>query len=567
MQLLNWLKPDSTQPVVSKKPVRKASQQSTANGKAIKQATLTSETTISKQPASNKRARKSAFSKGKIINPTPLKVTKQTTLNVNKRVVTADDYEKPAPNAMEDVVTTDDYEQLIPDAMEQVVATSDVPEQHTSHVMEQAVATSDVPEQLTSDVMEQAVATSDVPEQLTSDVMEQAVATSEAVATSDVSEQLISDAMEQDAATADDIEQNAVRSMMQPASGVLAFVTALTWSCLSLTASKLKNPVYGLILATEEILIDLLNDSRVVFAPTLLDIMQSQTPPTLSDFKALPTKTTGRWGVYLLTLEKLGHRPKTYTGSGTGLKDGIGGRWACYDRQTELPHRVKAALEDGYIITHKGLICWAPKPSPGMVFLERVLIKALESFFSLFFWTMESEDDYGMPSLCPWPLDSLPYGGLCSHVALKEGVRGYAEGLSAEQIAAKELEEFTRWQDTREEMKEVFLARSRTSKKKAVDNKTYACHTCGFAFNSQWDLDRHNALPAHIEKVSGNIRPRVNPNQYVWQANNRAMKRYYCKICDRALGTAQQLSNHYKTKTHQNNVKALAEAKSGSGST
>jgi hypothetical protein len=507
MQLLNWLKPDSTQPVVSTQPVRKASQQSTANSKVIKQATLTSQTTISKQTASNKRARKSAFSKGKIINPTPLKVTKQTTLNVTKRVVTADDYEKPAPNAMEDVVNADDYEQLIPDAMEQ------------------------------------------------------------AVATSDVSEQLISDAMEQDAATADDIEQNAVRSMMQPASGVLAFVTALTWSCLSLTASKLKNPVYGLILATEEILIDLLNDSRVAFAPTLLDIMQSQTPPTLSDFKALPTEITGRWGVYLLTLEKLGRPPKTYTGSGTGARDGIAGRWGCYDRQVELPHRVKAALEDGYIITHKGLICWAPKPSPGMVFLERVLMKALESFFSLFFWTMESEDDYGMPSLCPWPLDSLPYGGLCSHVALKEGVRGYAERLSAEQIVAKELEEFTRWQDTREEMKEVFLARSRTSKKKAIENKTYACHTCGFAFNSQWTLDRHNELPSHIEKVSGNIRPRVNPNQYAWQANNKAMKRYYCKICDRAFGTTQKLNRHNKTETHQNNVKALAEAKSGSGST
>ena len=44
-----------------------------------------------------------------------------------------------------------------------------------------------------------------------------------------------------------------------------------------------------------------------------------------------------------------------------------------------------------------------------------------------------------MPHLCPWRLDIVEYDGLCSHTASAEGVRGESDGLTPEQIAAKEI--------------------------------------------------------------------------------------------------------------------------------
>jgi len=48
--------------------------------------------------------------------------------------------------------------------------------------------------------------------------------------------------------------------------------------------------------------------------------------------------------------------------------------------------------------------------------------------------------DYGMPHLCPWSLEDIEYYGCCSHSALLEGIQGEEDGLTLEEIAAKQVE-------------------------------------------------------------------------------------------------------------------------------
>jgi hypothetical protein len=111
--------------------------------------------------------------------------------------------------------------------------------------------------------------------------------------------------------------------MASEASDILEYVLWLVWSCLTLTPAKLKNPAFAMILATEDVLQQLLSDALLVFAPGLLDVFKAATPPSVSYFKSLPTYVKKCWAVYLLVLEKPGRRPKIYVGSGTSPSRGV----------------------------------------------------------------------------------------------------------------------------------------------------------------------------------------------------------------------------------------------------
>jgi len=74
-------------------------------------------------------------------------------------------------------------------------------------------------------------------------------------------------------------------------------------------------------------------------------------------------------------------------------------------------------------------------------FTVRTLILAIEATFSIVLWAMISRTkDYGMPPLRPWSLEIMEDAGCCSHFALAEHATKEAEGLTLEQITAKELE-------------------------------------------------------------------------------------------------------------------------------
>jgi hypothetical protein len=134
----------------------------------------------------------------------------------------------------------------------------------------------------------------------------------------------------------------------------------LMWTCFSTCSDNAKHPIFLKVISGQDILEELLSSVSLTCAPGLFEILQSSTPPTISFFKALPSEFTKRWGIYLLTLEKSGCRPKIYIGSGT-RRQGVRERLNQYaHRGKYTPRYVAKALDDGYVITHKGLLCWLP---------------------------------------------------------------------------------------------------------------------------------------------------------------------------------------------------------------
>ncbi len=92
-------------------------------------------------------------------------------------------------------------------------------------------------------------------------------------------------------------------------------------------------------------------------------------------------------------------------------------------------------MQDGYAITHKGLLAWTPLPLASERYALRCLFLVLECVFTLCFWAMKSRTkDYYLPALCPWPCDSLTYGGCCTHFSINEQIIGRAENATPEEI-------------------------------------------------------------------------------------------------------------------------------------
>lgn len=160
---------------------------------------------------------------------------------------------------------------------------------------------------------------------------------------------------------------------------IMVYMVWLLWGCLSLTPAKLKNPIYARIIATSVILQKFLSDSLLEFAPGLQNVFQASTPPTVAFFKSLPSYTVKCWVVYLLVLEKTSSRPKICIGSATDTVRGAVSRLKEYDTHHHLPRYVKEALDDGYIIVHKGLLCWSPIPIARKILIVRALFIVIEA--------------------------------------------------------------------------------------------------------------------------------------------------------------------------------------------
>lgn len=230
----------------------------------------------------------------------------------------------------------------------------------------------------------------------------------------------------------------------------MEYMLWLIWSFLVATPACLKNPIFALILSTQDELAQLMSDSLLVFADGLLDVLRSPTPPSIAYFKSLPT-TDGkkRWAVYLLVLEKSGSRPLIYIGSATGSARGVLSRFYEYDNKMTLPAFIQSAFRDGFTISHKGLLCWAPIPPAVVRFPVRALFVLMEGVLSFVLWAMVSRTkDYAMPHFCPWEIEALDYDGCCNHNPLTERITGWAEGLTLEQIAAKQVDMERRRQET-----------------------------------------------------------------------------------------------------------------------
>lgn len=314
------------------------------------------------------------------------------------------------------------------------------------------------------------------------------------------------------------------------ASALLELVLVLLWTCLCSSPEKNKHPMYNRFFPSRDTLEILFSSVSLVFAPGLLEVLQASTPPTIAYFKTLPTECKKIWGVYLLVLEKQGYRPKIYIGSGTDARNGVSTRLAQYGTGQILPRYVANALNNGYAIEHKGIICSMPVPSAVAVPLNRLLFLLLEATFTFYFWAMVGKTEYGysMAAFCPWARDTLEYDGLCSHNPLCESTfSDYS--LSAEELSAMAVqmeERRARYMiDYRENAKnkdpEAYYAAAREQRSKwvkknpekaaaadrrtiakAVKEKKHYCAICDHAFTKGAKLKTHLAGPKHAAKAA-----------------------------------------------------------------
>ena len=361
---------------------------------------------------------------------------------------------------------------------------------------------------------------------------------------------------------------------------VYDFISLLLCKMLKGTSDKLKHPAFNMILTDEDAIETLLAD--VEFDPKLAEAMLRDTPPTLAWFKSLPKYEKGNhvWAVYVLVLERKHHRPKIYVGVSTKATTGVQSRFNDYDNGKKFGSLVQVAIDDGYKLTHKALLCWSAIPSAGAVYPLATLFKALEALFTAFFNAVKSQALlYGLPLLCPWNVDALEYDRTCSHSALTEGIRGALDGLTPAQIKEKEviLEEHRRAvqkalsdsgymakkgreyyarnkAEGRSEWFAVLRARNMKSRTKAKAEKRFMCKTCGVVKDCNLHLQIHYNTPRHKQRVAGTLIQFSNADWSGRREHARAMKTHHCKPCGYSFHDRYTLDQHCTTQKHKDIV-------------
>ncbi|KAK6208215.1 hypothetical protein LQW54_006996 [Pestalotiopsis sp. IQ-011] len=122
----------------------------------------------------------------------------------------------------------------------------------------------------------------------------------------------------------------------------------------------------------------------------ILDIDEQE---ELDDISQLFDVDDKAQGVYTLVLEKENFPPRLYIGSGTNATAGVASRFKDYEKEVVLPKLVKVSLEEGFRISHKGLLCWTPIPIARKVPVLRLLMAIEATFTFLFFAAKESLAD------------------------------------------------------------------------------------------------------------------------------------------------------------------------------
>jgi 5-methylcytosine-specific restriction endonuclease McrA len=344
------------------------------------------------------------------------------------------------------------------------------------------------------------------------------------------------------------------------------FIFALAWSLLSLCDVTLKAIHFAMVFPTEADFKTICQLYTFQFADGLWQIFHAASPPTIEFLKTLPMPDLCQkiWGVYVLVLEKPGANARVYTSTGTDSVLGYQRRHNDYTRfrrtrkrDSTMTNRIlRSVLEDGFEITHQGLVCWCPLPQSAHQFPMRCLFLLLETVFSLAFWTMTSKKkDWCMPALCPWDRKQFTYDGLCTHFAINEGVFG-----AAEWEASKHLDPMT-VNTLRTERKKaknrqyiankgegVHKARCAKTRAKALKEHRYKCVPCNKTFPCEAKLKTHEKGLGHKNKIKyGGSRSRASQRAKNW-----------CEVCKWGAPSAKRLATHLKSVVHAKNLRVNA---------
>jgi hypothetical protein len=291
---------------------------------------------------------------------------------------------------------------------------------------------------------------------------------------------------------------------------------------------------------SRDLLEEFMEDMCVSFVPDISDVLQSARPPSIDYFKNLLTTISKSWAVYGLVLEKVDCRPRVYVSSGTHSGVGVEFRFGNYDEGISLPSLVHESLAEGYIITHKCVLCWAPCPRPELRFQLRDLFLTLETIFSIIFGAMNPIARIDrLPKICPWPAESFEYDGLCTHAAYSESLRlGSAHGLAPDELEAH----FERIAEEKRENQRRRYA-------EVIESRWFSCDICDVTYERQSHLDAHFATQGHIDRVNGV--ERSLKKQGLWKLANRTSNRYYDDICGLSFGSKADMRQHLGSNKHK----------------
>jgi len=343
-------------------------------------------------------------------------------------------------------------------------------------------------------------------------------------------------------------------------------VFTLAWTLLFITNRALKNRQFDIVFPTQDALRSVYSAANLTFADGLLDTMRAASPPDIEYFKSLTLHLSDKvWAVYLLVLEKDGHRPRTYVGSATNSTDRAQARMYTYDKRIatgkfdrNVPRYVEKSLQEGFTITHKGFLLWAPKSARLVVIPFRLLFLLLEAVFAMVFWTMKSRDkDYYMPHLCPWPRSEFTYDGLCSHFSIHESATTRAaepvlpyDPRTPEELSAAEAE--------RDRIhKQLKIAQFKKHRAKNLELQLHKCEACMLTFVCNSRLEDHYRTNPHLQKI-GAI-PRVLKGRGGSQSNIMS-KKYWCAVCEWPAPNKDRFKIHMNGNRHAKRLEVLAGA-------
>ena len=177
----------------------------------------------------------------------------------------------------------------------------------------------------------------------------------------------------------------------------------------------------------------------------------------------------------------------------------------------------------------------------------------------------------------------MEYDPLCSHLSLKEPIRGDLT-LTAEELelaaairrARTQESGKTRQQEHRAKKREEDLDGYRVqaneqkstwryknpdkvhktqakTRNKAKDEQRFFCDDCQQAFATQYALNSHKNSQTHLDSVAGLKKTTITAKSSAQKADRKQAledKTYYCSICDKPFGAKHGLDRHVLTSTH-----------------
>jgi hypothetical protein len=326
--------------------------------------------------------------------------------------------------------------------------------------------------------------------------------------------------------------------------------------------------------------------SQLTMAPGVEDVIAADAPPCLDIFRSLPQDTDGLyWAIYAIVMEKPGCRPCLYIGSGTNVAHGARSRIRSYNANaSHLPRFVELRFTQGFHIGHIGLLCWTPSPSPGLVPRVRARFLALEAAFTvLFHAAFEALTDAYLRDLISWPREAVEWNPLCSHLSIREAIRGNTDAspeeleiiaaLRSARLAEKALEASRRFRAKKtKEDPEGFLNKCTAAKlvwshknrdrvnstaskgrSSRIMQSLYPCNDCDISLQSAQALEKHLLTQSHRDRVAGITKDAPSRSAVAVaaaRAKAKENKTHHCTTCNKSFDNDYSLTRHLATALH-----------------